>query len=80
MDSDASHYDPLLIFETSFFVQCQYLKAIATVASEMVRALSDSLLIPFKVKDYADGLDTKRKALDKDYGAALRLNLDGYGM
>jgi hypothetical protein len=50
----------------------QYHQAVGQVSAEMLRSLSDSLIIPFNVSDYAWGLELNRQTLDQDYGAVLR--------
>lgn len=42
--------------------------------SEIARSLADSLIIPFKVQDYADKLDNLVKQLDADFGDLMRRN------
>lgn len=41
---------------------------------EIARSLADSLLIPFRVQDYAQKLNELVKQLDTDFGTLMRNN------
>ncbi|XP_070181932.1 putative N-acetylated-alpha-linked acidic dipeptidase [Littorina saxatilis] len=55
-----------------------YHQAVGRVAVEMLRSLSDSLIIPFNVSDYVWGLENNRQQLDTDYGSLLAQHIDNY--
>ena len=46
-------------------------KAMGQVWAEMARHLSDSLILPFNVSDYAFVMDNMAKTLLKDFGSLM---------
>uniref|UniRef100_A0A2C9LCG1 glutamate carboxypeptidase II n=1 Tax=Biomphalaria glabrata TaxID=6526 RepID=A0A2C9LCG1_BIOGL len=54
--------------------------ALARVVSEMTRSLSDSLVLPFSVRNYADGLEKLRQNLHIDYGLQLKEKVATYDL
>ncbi|XP_061183780.1 N-acetylated-alpha-linked acidic dipeptidase 2-like [Saccostrea echinata] len=49
-------------------------RAVGQTWAELARNLADSLIIPFKVEDYAHKLQSLVKQLDSDFGALMRKN------
>uniref|UniRef100_A0A0B7AYA9 Peptidase M28 domain-containing protein n=1 Tax=Arion vulgaris TaxID=1028688 RepID=A0A0B7AYA9_9EUPU len=49
--------------------------AIARVGGEALRAIADSLILPFNITNYAAGLEINRQTLDEDYGIEMAENL-----
>ncbi|XP_055880856.1 putative N-acetylated-alpha-linked acidic dipeptidase [Biomphalaria glabrata] len=75
-----TEYEKFAIVKSQFDQQFLFHAAIAQLSGEMSRRLADSLILPFNVSNYAAGLETLRKELDKDYGASLKSNLSNYDM
>ena len=48
---------------------------------EMARNLADSLILPFNLDGYSEGLKLIKRKLDaSDYGVKLKAMLDNYGV
>ena len=72
-----TEYETFQIVDTQIDVGFKVHAAIAKVSGEIVRNLSDSLVLPFRVSSYGRGLELNRQALNKDYGQYLNENLSG---
>ncbi|KAH9492145.1 Glutamate carboxypeptidase 2 [Bulinus truncatus] len=73
-----TEYETLQFVKTQMDRDFKFHAAVAGVAGEMTRSMTDSLILPFKVSNYATGLEALREILDKDYGALLRQNVSSY--
>ncbi|KAK3712655.1 hypothetical protein RRG08_058558 [Elysia crispata] len=73
-------------YETFDIVKNQYDKgfefhaALSRFMGEMARNLADSLILPFNLDGYSEGLKLIKRKLDaSDYGVKLKVMLDNYG-
>ncbi|XP_046567726.1 N-acetylated-alpha-linked acidic dipeptidase 2-like [Haliotis rubra] len=72
------------VYETFYAMEKFYdpdFKIHASVTSfwvELARSLSDSLVLPYNVSDYAVLLEQSRHDLDNEYGPILKLNVANY--
>ncbi|KAH9494444.1 Glutamate carboxypeptidase 2 [Bulinus truncatus] len=75
-----TEYEKFEIVKSQFDKHFLFHAAVAQLSGEMVRRVTDSLILPFNVSNYAAGLETLRKSLDKDHGTKLKEKLDNYNM
>ncbi|CAL1543996.1 unnamed protein product [Lymnaea stagnalis] len=73
-----TEYEIFDVVKEQFDRDFQFHAAMAKVVGEMSRSLADSLLLPFKLLNYANGLDSLRKILDREYGSVLSKDIDNY--
>ncbi|XP_056023072.1 N-acetylated-alpha-linked acidic dipeptidase 2-like [Ostrea edulis] len=69
-----SKYETFKVLDEIMDRGFKYHRAVGQTWAEIARNLADSLIIPFKVQDYADKLDNLVKQLDTDFGHLMRRN------
>ncbi|KAK3712657.1 hypothetical protein RRG08_058560 [Elysia crispata] len=75
-----TEYETFDIVKNQYDRDFQFHAALSRFMGEMARNLADSLILPFNLDGYSEGLKLIKRKLDaSDYGVKLKAMLDNYG-